>query len=105
LTLLVLRYNPGVKFRLALFFFIELFLCLARARAAASGEIRGVVSDARGGEALARVQVRLENTSYQTVTDARGRFAITGIEPGDYVIQASTVGYLLLEEKISLRPG
>ena len=50
--------------------------------AQATGGIRGTVVDARGGEALARVQVRLAGTDYATITDGRGVFALTGVRAG-----------------------
>jgi hypothetical protein len=96
-------YNRAVMVRLALFLII--LACPALAGAKQTGEVRGVVLDARGGEALARVQIQLESTAYQAVTDAQGHFTIPGIEPGDYDLRVSTVGYQLLKKRFTLAPG
>jgi hypothetical protein len=76
---------------------IAMLAVLARA-----GEISGVVRDARGGEALARVEVRLADTAFATHTDAQGRFSLTGVPPGDYILQISTVGYRPVRKSFSL---
>jgi len=79
--------------------------CLAVAmscRAQTSGEVRGSVVDARGGEALANVEILLAGSSYRTTTDSAGQFCIAGIAPGDYVLNVSTVGYHLVKRPFHL---
>ena len=100
-----LSYNPAVRFRLPVFLSLTFLFCMASAEAGVRGEVRGVVLDSRGGEPLARIQVRLENTTHETVTDAQGRFVLTNVEAGDYDLRASTVGYQLLEKRFTLAPG
>jgi hypothetical protein len=68
-------------------------------------EIRGNVVDARGGEALANVVVQLVGGSYRATTGNDGRFRITGIVPGDYVLNVSTVGYHLVKKPFHLDPA
>ena len=46
-----------------------------------SGAIRGSVVDARGGEALANVQVQLTGGAYRTVSDSKGSFQIPEVGP------------------------
>ena len=61
------------------------FACLAGAlpaRAQAPGEVRGSVVDARGGQALARVEVLLAGTAFRTATDDAGNFRLTAIARG-----------------------
>lgn len=67
-----------------------------------AGEITGVVVDARGGEALARVRVQLTGTEFQTVTDSQGRFSFARVPAGDYVLHVETVGYRLVKQPFSL---
>jgi len=68
-------------------------------------EVRGSVVDARGGEALSSVVVQLVGGAYRATTDSAGRFRITGIAAGDYVLNVSTVGYHLLKKSIHLDAG
>ena len=67
--------------------------------------IEGQVFSAIGGAPLRKANINLNRqnsgpmapgtrTNYTTATDASGRFAITGIEPGTYRLSASHVGYL-----------
>jgi hypothetical protein len=80
-------------------------LALLPAAAQTAGEIHGGIADARGGEALANVQVQLAGTAYRTVSDAGGRFAIGGILAGDYTLNVSTVGYHLAKHAFHLDAG
>jgi carboxypeptidase family protein/TonB-dependent receptor-like protein len=70
-----------------------------------SGEIRGRVVDARGGEALARVAIQLEGETLETTTDARGEFILRDIPPGPHVLRVSTVGYRLARREFDLVAG
>jgi len=67
--------------------------------------IRGSVVDARGGEALANVQVQLTGGAYRAVSDSKGAFQIPNISPGDYVLNVSTVGYHLANQPFHLAAG
>ncbi|HET8547620.1 MAG TPA: TonB-dependent receptor [Bryobacteraceae bacterium] len=67
----------------------------------APATVRGRVVDARGGEPLARVRVFLQNTDHQTNTDDAGRFALDAA-PGNYVLQADTVGYRQIKRGFTL---
>lgn len=73
--------------------------------AAENARITGSVVDGRGGEALSRVDVQLAGTEYRARSDAQGRFEIGGIPPGDYVLNASTVGYRLAKKPFHLDAG
>lgn len=69
------------------------------------GEVRGVVRDGRGGEPLARVDVRLLDTGFQTVTDGEGVFRLPDLPPGTYVLDVSTVHYRTERREFSLEAG
>ena len=60
-----------------------------------TAEIDGRVLNARDGEILSLVQVELAGTMFRAVTDAEGKFHITGIPAGDYVLQSSAVGFYI----------
>jgi CarboxypepD_reg-like domain len=61
-----------------------------------AADIRGKVTNALGGEPLARVQVSLLDTTFQDVTSSAGTFTITGVNPGKYTLRLSAVGYRLV---------
>jgi len=79
------------------------FACTALAQT--TGEIRGSVVDARGGEALAKVEILLDSGAYRTTTDSTGHFLLHEVAPGDYVLNVSTVGYHLIKKPFHLDPG
>ncbi|HUP05476.1 MAG TPA: TonB-dependent receptor [Bryobacteraceae bacterium] len=77
----------------------------AAAGAQESGEVRGSVADARGGEALAKVAVELVGGPYRAASDGQGRFAFASVAPGDYILNVSTVGYRLIKKPFHLEAG
>ena len=83
-------------------------LLLSMNAAAQNITISGTVSDAKTGEALPLVNVGLMSEQ-DTVfvrgnsTDFDGRFTITDVKPGNYLLQASFVGYETHMERIELQ--
>ncbi|HLK67452.1 MAG TPA: carboxypeptidase regulatory-like domain-containing protein [Bryobacteraceae bacterium] len=71
----------------------------------AAAEIRGSVTDAHGGEALAGTQIQLAGTPYRVASDATGHFRMTGIPAGEYVLNVSTVGYHMERHVVRLSAG
>lgn len=69
------------------------------------GTIYGTVRDAQTGEPLARVRIALAGTAWQTQTDPQGRFVLSGVPPGDYTLQAATVGYRMVRRAFTLAEG
>jgi hypothetical protein len=84
---------------------VLLVLGTAVTAAQPTAEVRGNVVDARGGEALSNVVVQLVGGTYRATTGADGRFKITGVAAGDYVLNVSTVGYHLVKKAIHLDAG
>jgi hypothetical protein len=72
---------------------------------AQSGQVAGSIVDARGGEALAKIDVQLAGTAYRARSDEQGHFQIAGVPPGDYVLNVSTVGYRLAKKPFHLDAG
>lgn len=73
--------------------------------AQSGGEIRGTVVDAHGGQALSNVDVQLVGTAHRTSSDAGGHFRMTNIAPGNYDLNASTIGYWLVTTHFRLEIG
>jgi hypothetical protein len=69
-----------------------------------AAEIRGKVVGVRG-EPLARVQVSILEIQRQTITGDDGGFAMAGLAPGEYTLQANAVGYWLVNVRFSLAAG
>lgn len=61
---------------------------------AVTGVISGSVTDAKTKAALSGANVTVPAAGVSTVTDAGGRFVITGIAPGTYSVNVSLVGYV-----------
>ena len=53
----------------------------------------GRVIDAQTGEPIAKALVSIRNRKVEAVTDAGGRFVLTGVPPGEVEIAVTTVGY------------
>lgn len=73
-----------------------LALCLAAAApdgVAADGEVRGRVLDGQTGLPLVGANVQLLETVRGTTTDEAGRFAVTRVPDGEYVLCVSMIGY------------
>jgi hypothetical protein len=70
-----------------------------------TGEVSGRIVSARDGEALGLAQVVLVGTALTGVTDSTGTFRIAGVPAGAYTLQASVVGYRVIEQTFTLAPG
>jgi iron complex outermembrane receptor protein len=71
----------------------------------ATGTVRGQVVDATDGEGLRGVNVGLRGTTLGAATGAEGRFVVDDVPAGDYVLQASFVGYRTVEREVTVRAG
>lgn len=69
-----------------LFYAVNLF-------AGTTGKIAGTVTDAKTGEPLPGVNVAVVGTTYGSVTDFDGNYAVINLSPGTYTIRVSAVGY------------
>jgi len=70
-----------------------------------NGEVIGHVVSSRDNESLALVQIQIQGTAFRAVTDDEGKFHITAVPPGNYVLQASSVGYYVLRQEFTLAAG
>lgn len=87
-----------------LFLFV-LFLSVQSLALAQSGTIRGFVYDRESGEPIIFTNVFLKGTQIGASTDVNGYYSISKVEPGDYTVMVTSLGYDTASEKISLRNG
>ena len=71
---------------------LTLFL-FGGALAGTVGKIIGVVTDKTTGEGIPGVSVQLEGTSIGAATTFDGSYVILNVRPGDYTLNARTIGY------------
>jgi len=77
-----------------------------QAIAQVSGSVlQGVVEDSTGG-AISGAQITLRSSSGRiaatTLSNSEGRFSLSGVSPGNYVLQVKSGGFETLEKDISL---
>ena len=72
---------------------IALAACSAYSSEPSSGAIMGTIYDSATGKRLPFANIILLGTSKGATSDSEGRFLISGIPPGAYVVQASMIGY------------
>ncbi len=70
-----------------------------------SGTLRGFVHDRETGEPVIFTNVYFKGTSVGAPTDVNGFFTIARIEPGDYTLLVTAVGYDSISRKITIDPG
>ncbi len=58
-----------------------------------SGEIQGTVFNGEGSNKLSGVKVQLLETGQKDITDAEGKFVFEGLQPGDYTLVVTALGY------------
>lgn len=81
-----MRYSHSLSGVLFLFFF-------ANVAVAQQTSIRGHVYESKSGDAVIFANVILLDTELGTTTDDNGFFTLSGVEPGDYTLRVSYVGY------------
>ncbi len=69
------------------------------------GILRGSVSDAQTGEELTGVNIQLAGTVLGASTRLDGSFEIAGIEPGNYTVVATCLGYQRHEVRVTVAAG
>ncbi len=84
------------------FFFSAIFSAAAIAQD--DGRIAGVVT--RSGSGFVEgVLVRIQGTDIEAYTDSNGRFALRGVEPGEYKLEFKYFGFDDLVKDVAVAPG
>ena len=73
--------------------------------AAQTGRISGFVTDSTSGESLPGANVFLQGTSLGMATDPNGLFVLEQIQPGDYTLVVSFLGFDTWKKKMSVKSG
>ena len=78
--------------------------------AAAQGSVKGKIIDRQSNEALQFVNIKVSQAKTGkmvkgSVTDGGGAFNITGLADGDYVLEASYIGYKPATRKFTISAG
>ncbi len=92
----VVHRSPGRQFSICSLCRLALLLLLSSlvlAIPALPADVGGVVTNAQGGEPLAKIQVALLGRSITTITGPDGKFHLSQLPAGSYVLQVSGVGY------------
>lgn len=72
---------------------------------AVEGGVGGVVTDLESGRPLAGAVVLMQGTRFRGLTANDGRYLITGVARGQYVLQIALVGYLEAKSDVDVLPG
>jgi TonB-dependent SusC/RagA subfamily outer membrane receptor len=80
-------------------------LLLPVAAWAQTGSVTGTVRDRSTLQPLNGVQVTVEGTTRGGLTDARGRFLITGVPAGQVTVQAVFIGYRTEQRRAAVTAG
>ncbi len=70
-----------------------------------TGSISGIIKDVGTGEGLVGANAVLSGTSKGSAADIDGKFTITNIEPGNYTVTASFVGYEDVSKEVTVASG
>lgn len=89
---------------LVLALLLPLLLAFSDAQAQ-EASISGFVRDAETGETLLLANVRIKDTLIGTATNNSGYYTLAGLEPGEYTLQFSYIGYQVLEVTVVLGAG
>lgn len=81
-------------------FFITAFFLVGLSVVLKSQNLSGTVYDTKFDQAVANATVQLLNTAKGTSTDKSGNFLLQNIQPGNYVLQVSLVGYVTFTKEI-----
>ena len=85
--------------------YISILLILFTGLMAQGGSVSGRVTDSTNDSPLIGANVILEGTSLGAATDGEGRYEIKGLEPREYIITVSYIGFRNFKENISLESG
>ncbi|HEV8497420.1 MAG TPA: SusC/RagA family TonB-linked outer membrane protein [Gemmatimonadaceae bacterium] len=72
---------------------LAVLLCIGATARAQTGRITGMVADSTAGHAVGGVSISIVGTTLGVLSADDGHYAITGVPPGTYVVEARRLGY------------
>ena len=90
------------------FVFLLALLCIPRlvaAQGGTTGTITGTVTSQDNRAPVAGVNVFVVGTSRASITNAEGKFILTGVAAGTRVVRAASIGYANAEHNVEVRAG
>ncbi len=85
-----------------LFIFLTIFYNLTEGQ---NSTLKGLLFDASTEEPLSFANIAIKGTTIGTVSDIEGKYNLTNIKPGKYIIQFSYIGYKSTEKEVDLTAG
>ena len=83
--------------------FFLAFICTLNLFAQEEGAIRGTIFDMEmNNEPLLFADVQIKDTKFKTQTNFRGNFEISNIEPGNYILKITFLGYESYEVPVAV---
>lgn len=73
------------------------------AQQATPTRITGRVTEREGGGPIEGAQIRIDGTTFGTISQADGRYTITRIQPGTYQLRVIRLGYLSNAQSVTVR--
>ncbi len=99
-----MRFTIGNP-RLSVLLAAALLVGLASTGWAQQGTIAGTVTDAASGAPISDARVTIVDTRLQSVTNSRGAYRITGVQPGTVPIEVRRIGYRTAVSSVTLDAG
>ena len=87
--------------KLASFFILVLWVLPVLA--ATPVKVAGLVQEANSGEPIPGAVVRLDEHYLWAVTDEKGAFVLSGVQPGRYKLEVSCLGYVTWQKTLDVR--
>ena len=85
--------------------FLLFILSSAMAQTGTTGAVSGNLSDQVSKDPLPAANISLEHTPYHTRADEKGNFTLTHLQPGEYDLLISNVGYTDLHRHVVVKAG
>ena len=83
--------------------FIVFVVILSSVVFSQTGNVSGLVSS--DGQGLAGANVVLEGTSYGAAADAEGQYYVSDVQPGEYTVTVTYVGYNASSQMVVVSSG
>ena len=86
-------------------FFTLLFLLQASLVMAHSGSVGGTITEGQSGKGLDAAGIYLKENGLSAVTNTFGQFLLRGVQPGNYTLVVTHVGYQTIKQQIIIEDG